>query len=93
MNDCLQSDIDLEEEKEVTVCNDLQFNIINTNAISMCPKINSLLDCFDEMSLSLAVVTETWLSDGAGLEDDLDDLMEGAGVGICLLYTSPSPRD
>ena len=71
----------------------LQFNIINTNARSLCPKINSLIDCMEELPASLAIVTETWLSDGHGLEDDVDDLLNGAGLGICLLYTSPSPRD
>ena len=63
------------------------FTITNTNARSLTPKITSFIDCFKEMETHIAVVTETWLQDGAALEDDVDDLLH------CLLYTSPSPRD
>ena len=59
-------------------------NIINTNARSLCPKIESLIDCFEELEVTLGVVTETWLADGDSLDRDIQD---------CLLYTSPSPRD
>ena len=52
---------------------------MNANAISLCPKINSMLDCFEELSLSLGEVTETWLSDGQGLEEDL---LLGEGLGM-----------
>ena len=47
----------------------------------MSPKINSLIDCFEEMDLAFGVVTETWLSDGAELEEDLVDFVVGAGLG------------
>ena len=60
----------------------LQFNIINMNARSLCPKVNSLLDCMEELSSSLGIITETWLADGHGLEDDVDDLLHGAGLGM-----------
>ena len=36
-----------------------RLNLINTNARSLCPKIDSLLDCFEELEVDLAVVTET----------------------------------
>ena len=37
------------------------------------------------MKIGNGVVTETWLSDGEGLEDDIEDLMLGAGMGLhCL---------
>ena len=66
-----------------TVCNKgLQLTLINTNARSLCPKINSLIDCFDETGASVGVVTETWLSDGWDLEEDVDDLMAGSGLGM-----------
>ena len=58
------------------------FTLINTNARSLCPKINSLLDCFEEMNVDVAVVTETWLSDGESLQDDISDLSHGAGLGM-----------
>ena len=58
------------------------FTIVNTNARSLCPKINSLLDCFEELDVGLSIVTETWLSDGPTLVDDAQDLLLGAGIGI-----------
>ena len=61
--------------------NKFDLTLINTNARSLCPKVNSLITCFEELEASLAIVTETWLTDGERLSDD------------CLLYTSPSPRD
>ena len=66
----------------------MDMTIINTNARSLCPKIGSLIDCFNELDAGIAVVTETWLRDGLELEKDKEDLSRG-----CLLYTSPSPRD
>ena len=37
------------------------------------------------MSVSCGVVTETWLSDGEGLDEDVEDLLLGAGMGLhCL---------
>ena len=56
-------------------------NIVNTNARSLCPKIHSLLDCFVELKIDLAILTETWLTDGEGLEEDIEDLREGSGLG------------
>ena len=58
------------------------FTIINTNARSLCPKINSLVDCFEEIGANLGVVTETWLSDGRGLEDDVQLFVLGTGLGM-----------
>ena len=59
-----------------------QVNIINTNARSLCPKIDSLVDCFEELIGTVGIVTEAWLAD-EGLLDR--DLASGAGLGmICL---------
>ena len=72
------------------------FTIINTNARSLCPKVNSLVDCFEEVGADIGIITETWMSDGEGLEDDILNFELGSGLGMlcsCLLYTSPSPRD
>ena len=38
--------------------------IINTNARSLIPKIDSLDECFGELEADIAVVTETWMRDG-----------------------------
>ena len=58
------------------------FKIVNTNARSLCPKINSLVDCFEEVGAHVGVVTETWLSDGQGIEDDVRDFVLGTGLGM-----------
>ena len=58
------------------------FTMINTNARSICPKINSLLDTIEELDACMAVVTETWLADGDTLEDDKQDLFLGAGISM-----------
>ena len=58
------------------------FTIVNTNARSLCPKINSLVDCFEEVGAQLGVITKTWLSDGIGLEDDVRDFVLGTGLGM-----------
>ena len=56
------------------------FTLLNTNARSLCPKMTSLIENMEETESVLAIVTETWLKDGDGLQDDLDDLREGAGL-------------
>ena len=58
------------------------FTFINTNSRSLCPKMNAFIDTFKEMEASLAVVTETWMRNVPALEDDLDDLLHGAGIGM-----------
>ena len=62
--------------------NKVSFTVINTNARSLSPKINSLIDCFSQMEASLGVVTETWLSDGADLEEEIGDLTSGTGLNM-----------
>lgn len=58
------------------------FTFLNTNARSLCPKINSLIDTIEEMDASMAVVMETWLADGLTLEEDKQDLLLGAGLSM-----------
>jgi len=41
-----------------------RLTIINTNARSLCPKINSMTDYFNDLGCTFAIITETWLSDG-----------------------------
>ena len=65
--------------------------IINTNARSLCPKIDSLVTCFTELEVDLAVITETWLKDGPQLDTDLDDLDKGAGLKTITLNRQPHP--
>ena len=56
--------------------------LINTNARSLRPKIESLLDILEEVDTSVAVVTETWMQDGERMLQEVMDLSLGAGVGI-----------
>ena len=67
-------------------------NIVNTNARSLCPKIDSLIDCFEEMDVTLGIVTETWLADGASLDKDVQDLANGAGLDMVCLNRDPNER-
>lgn len=71
--------------------NETPFTIINTNARSLCPKINSLIDCLEELESSVAIVTETWLSDGQHLEDDRQDQFLGAGLSMICKNRKPNP--
>ena len=58
------------------------FKIINTKARSLCPKINSLVDCFEETGADIGTITEMWLSNGETLEEDVQDLFHGTGLGM-----------
>ena len=73
-------DEDCESEKK----RNAGFNVtlINTNVRSICPKVNSLVECLDEVEAAFGVITETWLSDGDGLQEKLDDLSAGSGLGL-----------
>ena len=67
-------------------------NVINTNVRSLCPKIDSLIDCFDEMDATIGIITETWLADGDTLERDIHDLAKGAVLGMVCLNRRPGNR-
>ena len=66
--------------------------ILNANARSLCPKINSLLDYIEEMSATVSIVTETWLTDGKSLDDDLMDIEGGTGVRLLVRNRRPGAR-
>ena len=54
------------------------FIIMNTNARSFCPKVDSFIAYFDELEASLAVITETWMNPESDLDRDLEGLSMGA---------------
>ena len=60
--------------------NGFNMTLINTNVRSICPKIDSVVESFEELDATFGVFTETWLSDGPELVDKLDDLRMGAGL-------------
>ena len=87
MDDSFHDELDepVEENKNIVT----PINIINTNARSLCPKIESLIDCYEELDVTLGIVTETWLANGASLDKDVQDLARGAGLNmICLNRTT-----
>ena len=77
----------MKERKQYT-----DFTLINTNARSLCPKINSLIDTFEELDATGAVITETWLSDGPSLEEDKQDLLLGAGLSMLCRNREPDSK-
>ena len=74
---------DLRKKNEIT--------LINTYARSLTPKIDSLIDCFTEREVDIAVLTETWLRDGEELQANLLDLEQGAGISTLTLNRPPHP--
>ena len=84
MHDSVLDEIEMSEAENKTDNNkkNRPFTFINTNTRSLCPKIDSFLDCLEEMDSTIGVVTETWLSDGDSLQRDIEDLVHGAGVGL-----------
>lgn len=68
-----------------------ELTIINTNARSLSPKIDSLIDCFSEMKADISIVTETWLRSGTPLDHDLADLEQGAGLVALTRNREPHP--
>ena len=77
----------MKEKKEY-----IDFTFINTNARSVCPKINSLIDNIEELDTALTVATETWLADGRTLEEDKQDLLLGAGLSLICRNRKPDHR-
>ena len=64
-------------------------NIINTNARSLRPKIQSFIECFLSLALTFAIVTETWFAHGTALELESERLLLGHGLGINCLNRPP----
>ena len=78
------------------------FNKLNyavTNSRSLIPKIDSVVNYFEEHSLSFMIVTETWLKRNTETDEILQELQNGAhlnlirkdrtsrrGGGVAILY-------
>lgn len=69
--------------------NKTEINLVNTNARSLKPKINSFIDCYKELDLTFGIITETWLADGVGLDRQSEDLLLGSGLVIHTLNRPP----
>ena len=47
------------------------------------------MDCFTELNTDLAILTETWLTSGPSLDEDIEDLRLGAGIGLIVRNRDP----
>ena len=56
--------------------------MLNTNARSLIPKIESFTEYLNELGTSVAFLTETWLSDSTELKNDIIDYELGTGYSI-----------
>ena len=70
--------------------NKTQFNLINTNARSLRPKIASFIQCFVNLSLTLAIVSETWFASGNALDLRAEGLLLGHGLRTFTLNRDPN---
>ena len=59
-----------------------EINFITTNARSLSPKINSLVDCFSDLDISFAIITESWLKHNKEMKEGYYDLELGEGMKI-----------
>ena len=59
-----------------------RIKLLLTNARSLSPKIASLHEIFDAHDIDIALITESWLKDGAMLDRDVIDLELGSGLQI-----------
>ena len=57
-------------------------NLACTNARSIVEKVDALVTLFEENDLSLAIITETWLSQKKCSKRSLDDLVDGANISF-----------
>ena len=58
------------------------FNLLLTNARSLAPKLESLIEHITEYDISAAIVSESWLRPGAQLEQEIDDLRKAEGLDL-----------
>ena len=57
-------------------------NVLLANARSLTPKIDSLLEYFEEFDLHVAIITESWMKDGPRIDEDKNDLEMGKDISI-----------
>ena len=77
-NETDTSEINNEENKVNENC----ISLILTNARSLAPKINSMLDMIRELRITFMAVTETWFKGGTQLRQELGDIEQATGVKI-----------
>ena len=92
MDDSILDEIDSETSSQPETNNKTvkPITIITTNARSLCPKIDSLVDCMEEMDSAIGMIPETWLADSPSLGTDIDELR--ALTGLNLIYRNRDPN-
>ena len=68
----------------------IPFNFAITNTRSLLPKIASFVKAFEELGLTLCIVTELWLKQGKYLNECCQDLENGSN--ILLIHRSRKSR-
>ena len=59
-----------------------KFNVLLSNARSLLPKIECLVDHFRNLELSSAIITESWLRPGVKLDEELEDFEWGEKLKV-----------
>ena len=73
---------DSESNNKIDKKQPITFNFAIVNARSLSPKIDSAAELFDELSLSLMIVSETWLRGDAEQDRVVNVLYGGHGVDL-----------
>ena len=81
-NDSLNSQLSLINVENEVACADHCVNFILTNARSLKPKFDSMMDAFKSLNLDFLCATETWFKGGKDLNEALLDLVGKAGVSV-----------
>ena len=80
----------IDDTYEDTMDKVFELTVINANARSLCPKIESFITCMEETESSIAIVTEMWFRDSPELASDLADLKGKAGISMLTLNREPN---
>ena len=65
---------------------------MNTNARSFRPKIPSFITYFNELDISIAVITETWFSTEDRFSIECENLLLGSGISSIMLNREQGPH-
>ena len=81
-NDNTVIDLTSNEKNNMSMDRSLaSLSIINTNARSLGPKLESLYDCFTEKAVDFAFLTETWFQDGRDVDQHTRRLEDQYSLG------------
>ena len=58
------------------------FNLLLTNARSLAPKLDSLIEYITEYDIAAAIISESWFKPGIQLEQEINDLQKAEGLDL-----------